>query len=496
MGRESRRREPRRRVVRVFNTQAFLVWAAIFVLFTIYFGGHLWTVMNRSTAEQIRVVLGSIDNFTEHHGIIIREERVFTAGAEGTPVRLVNEGERVRVGSVVSSIQDEGAVAQLSGQITTLNQQAINMQEVRGDLSVVEEEVTRLNATMAIIINEQSFAINSDTPNAMYNLRNSLESVFDERNDLLLSENRGALVSNLSMRSMATQQLSGAKYNMSTDVSGIVSFRVDGLEQTLTTNRLSNLTVETTRQRAPIPLPVVGSVNEGTPVFKIITSNTWYIAAYIDIAETIDWFEGMRRNIYILQNGRFVALETRVHILDNAGNYAYVVFSSNHHMADFLDMRSVVFRIDNNAMQGLMLPNSAIAERTLLVIPNSVIDNSTDVSRVMVIGSNIREAEIDITIASSNEEFSYIILDNNRLRLGDVLLDYATGGIYEITEVRIMRGVYVINAGAARFRPINMEYAVQNDGFTILNQAINRNIRVGDSIIIDVSNIEDGQLIF
>jgi len=480
------------KVESIFDKQAFMVWLLIFLLFVIYFGGHLWSVMNRQSADQVRIVLGSVENFTEHSGIIIREEIVFTSGAAGVPVQLVNEGERVRVGDFVSSIQDAETVMRLSTQISALDKQAVNIQALRADLSIVDDEVRRLNNELKLIAAEYSFSLNSNNPQVMNNMRSRMEQIINERNELLLNESRGIMASTLSLRGIYSEQLNDAKYNIKTNVSGIVSFRIDGLEGTLTTSRLRNLTLETTRQRVPTILPSSGDVNEGEPVFKVITSNTWYIAAFINAEETAGWSEGMRRNIYILHNERYVRLETRIHILDTAGDYTYVVFSSNNYMVDFLDLRSVIFRTDNSAMEGFVIPNTAIAERTMLVVANNAINNS----RVTVIEQNRRDVTVDVMVIPVNNDYSYVVLDHNVLRLGDILFDYVNRGIIEITEVRIMQGVYMIHAGATNFRAINLENAVSGEGFIILNRSLNGNIRVGDNIIYDVRNISDRQLIF
>jgi hypothetical protein len=441
-------------------------------------------------------VLGAIDNTVTFEGVIIRNEQVFTARAGGVPVWEVSDGTRVRVGDLVCGIHDAEVVAQLNAQIAAINRQTLNIQDFRAELSVVEEDVARMNGVMTHIINEQSFNINLNNPQAMYGLRNMLEGVLDERNELLLNENRGALRGNVATRNMYGERLQQAKDNMYTTVSGVASFMLDGMEDVLTVNRLRNLTVERTRQKIPGAVPVTGSVSEGTPVFKIITSNTWHIVSHMDKTETVGWTENMRKNIYVLRNGTFVRLETRVSVLEDTGDFSYVVFTTSNRIIDFLDVRSVVFKLDNNITEGLRIPNTAIAEHTLLVIPNACIVHSSGLNRVTMINPNGRDTLIDVIVASSDEVYSYAVLDHNRLRLGNILMNHETGGIYEISEVRIRRGVYINSIGSADFRDINMDGSVRNENFTILCRELNGNIRIGDSIIVDARNIVNRQLIY
>jgi hypothetical protein len=486
-------KKPRVKVEKVFNTQAFLVCILMFVLFTIYFGGHIWSVNTRQTAEQTRVVLDSIDNIKSFEGVIIRREQLFRAEADGVPVWEVADGTRVRVGDLVCGIHDAEVVEQLNRQIAELSREALEIQDFRGNLSTVDERVKELNAIAAAAVDEHSSRINAANPQTMYNLRNRLETVLSERNELLLNENRGTLSGNIANRNMYGEQLQQAKHDMATEVSGVVSLRLDGMEEVLTVNNLPNLTIERTRQKIPAASVAGGAVSTGDPLFKILTSNTWYIVSYMDKAETVGWAENMRRTIYILKNGVFTELETRVHILQNAGEFSYVVFSTNSRVLDFIDMRSVVFRTESGLMEGLRIPNTAIAEMTLLVVPNGCVNAA---GKVTVINPNGRETAVDAAVVSSDGEFSYLTLENNRLRLGNILVNHETGGIFEITEVRIRRGVFLNNIGSTDFREINMDGSVRNAEFTILCRSANPNIRMGDNIIKDVRNVEDRQLVY
>jgi hypothetical protein len=281
---------------------------------------------------------------------------------------------------------------------------------------------------------------------------------------------------------------------MITDVSGVVSFALDGMEGVLTENRLRNLTVESSRQKIPAASMVTGGVAEGTPVFKVVTSNTWHIVSHMDKTETVGWTENTRKTIYVFKNNTHIQLDARVSVIENAGDFSYVVFTMNSRMLDFIDMRSVTFRLETSSAEGLKIPTAAITEMVMLVIPNDCIDGA---GRVTVINTNGRQTLIELSVASSDDENSYAALEHNILRFGSVITNNRTGGIYEITEVRMRQGVFLNNTGSSEFRDINTEGSVQSrDGYTILNRALNPHIRVGDNVIADARNVENRQLIY
>jgi hypothetical protein len=483
------------KVEKVFNKQAFVVCVLVFLLVALYFGGHIWTVATRASAELVPVTLGSIDRTTLHEGVIIRSERVFTAGADGVPVREVDEGARVRVGDLVCGIHDAETVSQLNEQLAAMNRQTIDMQGFRGELSLVEEEAQRMNARMAMTINEHSFGLNADNINNIYGLRNNIEVVFEERNELILNESRGVLGGNAALRAHYGALLQQAKYEMRADASGVVTFLLDGMEDILTEGRLGNLTNEMTRQKVPNAAPVAGSVRYGAPVFKVITSNTWHIVSYMSRADTAGWTEGMRKDIYIQRGNAFVRLETRVGVLEDTEFHSYVVFTTNSRMLEFIDMRSVSFRLGENVAEGFRIPNAAIAELTLFSVPNGCITNTHNIDRITVVGPNRRETVVQVAVISAEEEYSLVKVDHNQLRLGDLLVDAGTGGLREVTETRVSRGVYIGNSGSAEYREVNMEGSVRGAEYTILCRLVNRNLRIGDNIIADVRNVEHRQLV-
>jgi len=389
------KRHTRKRIVVDHNLPAIAVGIVLIILFAIYAAGFAWSAHGRQRADYVSVMLGNIENYTTHRGIIVREERLFRADTGGTVVWLVDHGQRVRIGEAVASLQGTGS----SGQ------------------------------------------------------------------------------------------------NMVTDVSGVVSFVMDGMEENLTTDRLRTLTIENTNQIAPQAF-IQDSVNAGAAAFKVVTSNTWYIAAYINISYTAGWIQGTYRTIYIEKDGEVVALRTRLHMIDNAGLYDYVVFGVNNSLLEFIDKRSISFRLHNVTQQGLIIPQTAIAEHMLLMIPNSCIHYDEEGNGFVLLMDNTgRIVPILINVLLSDDEGVFVLRGSGDLQWGDAVLDY-NGDIHEISEVRIRRGIYVLSSGVTRFREVNLDYSIIDGDYIILNRALNTNIRIGDNVMIDASNITDGQIFF
>jgi hypothetical protein len=432
-----------------------------------------------------------------YEGVIIRHETVFFAEGEGSVVRLVNGTDRVRVNDYVCVIQDDSQVGGLVRSLANINRNILSAQYNRGELSLYDEDVRRANGVMKLILDEYAFALSEGNPAMIYAVREKLDEVLNGRNELLLNEEKGDLRNMIADRNAYEEQLENAKHLVRADVSGTVSFRLDGKENQFRPDGMENLILEATRQRIPAASENTGRVNEGDPIFKVVTSNEWYIAAHIGRQATVGWHQGDARIIYVQSGNSYVRLDTRLHtvrnVTQNSREYTYVVFRMDRHMADYIDARSISFRLDKGAFEGFKIPSAAIVERTMLMIPNSFIENENGRTSVVRRLDGV-DARIAVDVTSRDDDFSYVILDFSGLRLRDVLV--RDGAVHEISQVRGIRGVYVINSGATEFRTVSVEGNFsQNSEYTVLDPRFNRNIRVHDNIVADGRNVENRQVV-
>jgi len=132
----------------------------------------------------------------------------------------------------------------------------------------------------------------------------------------------------------------------------------------------------------------------------------------------------------------------------------------------------------------------------LLAVPRGLVSHDEMGRRfVTTVEQGGRGVRTPIDVLSSSDDFFYVLRGSGDLQLGDAVLDYS-GQTHEISEVRIRRGVYTINAGITQFREINLDYSSSNGEHIILNRALNSSIRIGDNVMIDASNVTDGQIFF
>ena len=467
------------------------------ILFTLAVGGSLIRHIGADTTTIAIVGYGSVDIPRIVNGIIIRDETVYLAPASGVVVFNVADGERVRRGTVVSSIENVSGLTALTAQSEDLSRRIIDIQNLRGDISAVYDSVDAIHNDIRLDLNSRLLRLTSSDRESLYALRDSLNQNIALRNDMLLNEYAGAVRMLVSEHRNYVARLDENRTAMVATGSGVVSHVLDGFETVLNPQNIQYITREQTRMHVgPDSFVQNREVDAGDAVFKIIESNTWYIAAYIENDLIADWEPGRSVRLYIERGDSFVGHPFQVHAITRRGEReSFVSLSSDFQMQNFLNMRTVAFKTYDSIYSGLKIPESAITERTFLKIPEryvSVVRHNITVLNRRV-GNSVEQETINIKILRGmyrDEGYVYILQDFDNIRRGDtiVLNAHDTEG-YVINELVTAKGVFRTNTGIATFVSINTEGMVSgDDGYVILDPETNRGgLRQHDRIIRDAN---------
>jgi len=499
--------KPQKRQKRQSGVAEKIVLVISLVLFTLAVGGSFFRYMSADTTPIAVVGYGSVDVPRVMSGIIIRDETVYLAPASGIVVFNVADGTRVRRGAVVSNIEDSSNIAQLSMQSDYLSRRIFDIQNLRSDVSSVSEAVEEVNDIIALDLNSRLLGLTGSNRESLYTLTHSLEQSIELRNDLLLNENAGSVRELVNEHRAYTVMINESRTAMTATESGIVSHVIDGFEDVLTPQNMHYITREQTRMYVGAESFVQNiAVDAGDAVFKIIESNTWYIASYIDNDLVTDWTPNRAIRLYIEKDGEFVGHPFWVHTVTRRNDSeSFVTLRSDIQMQDFLGMRTVSFKTYDSVYSGIKIPETAITERTFLRIPeryvNIVRHNITVVNRQ--VGSTIEQETIHIKVLRGIERadgYVYILQDFDNVRRGDTILLNAhdTEG-YIINELTTASGVFRTNTGIATFVSVNTEGMVNGDaGYVILDPELNRGgLRQHDRIVRDANYrfVREGDII-
>jgi hypothetical protein len=487
----------------VSKMNIFVLSSIFFVVLAYIFAG-LVSIAGKPKLQTVSVERGSVDVPTIFQGVIVRDEIVYKSPAAGTLRFDYSDLSKIKKGARVCVIQDDEAVTRISANIDAVKERMLARQEQRGDISNFSQDVKRVNGQIQAIVDGGRARLLRDV-SAVYALKENVERAIDTRNNMLFGDDQGSMSDMFEEKSLLEQQLEKNIASITAAEGGILSYVVDGLENVLTVDKTPSLTKAQTKMNVDYSeLGRKRDVLADAPMFKIITSNEWYIALYAPGKDVEDWQEGDARSIYIAKNGSFETLDVTVAINEKkaSSDDNYVLLKCAWNMADYIDARSVNIKLSNSGREGYKIPSACVVDRTLIAIPKQFISDDGKIK--------IRREDKDEIIKISPVDFdgdelnAYIIADpGGSPRVGDVLAKPTTeysaepavenvGEATTLTRVENIKGVFAARNGYADFIKINFDGALPAD-YVILDESQNSGLNLNDQIISDAKALKDGQ---
>ena len=473
------------------NRIALPIFFVFIILCFVYILGSSFNFISKDIVNYDVLSYGTIDTPKSADAVIIRSEKVYNADKAGVIAYDVADNEKVKKGSVVCSIKDEAVVDQMQESLDAINEEIMKIQSERKDISVYAEDIKKYNSQIKNIIDENAIEYAYMGLGSIYELENNLKKQLDTRNQYLLTENSDALSDLVAQRKEQENKLNENISNIAVEESGIVSYYIDGLEGEYTPENMTSLTKGDIDNTVKAQSSFRTSVSANSPAFKLVTSNIWYIASYIDSDYIEGWEKGDTRYIYIKdKEGEEHELEAYVQELTGEADAKekFVIFRLTRDMADFIDQRNITIETESAEM-GYKIPNDAIVEETLMKIPAAYVDGEGNVLKVEN-GSNKKVAVSVSGKDPEDENFCYTPVQLGVLNVGDTIKDPASDETFVIADVLNTKGIYIINTGLAEFRTIDLTNSVANSTHTVLDPSHNTNLYIYDRIMTDPGDVQ------
>ncbi len=140
---------------------------------------------------------------------------------------------------------------------------------------------------------------------------------------------------------------------------GVLSYYYDGYESILTPDTLDNVdTLIASDEKTQIDVQNITkeTVKTGDPIYKLITSDTWYIVGIVPAEDSDKYSEGSSFTIEF-ETGSVLAKINRV-VVNN--DTALVIASTSKYFADYDKIRQCTVNFVLRDDKGIIIPNSAI----------------------------------------------------------------------------------------------------------------------------------------
>ncbi len=453
-------------------------------------------VAGNNTVEIETVDYGTIDLPNSFTGMAVRDEYVVSSDITGIPSFNYGEGDKVKKDSVVATISESETADSVKDKLKSIDESIIETQKNRLDISKYKDEIDRTENNIADSVSSAVSSTASGNMNSVYTMRSAVQTQMDIRTEIWITENSEGSDSSLSTeRENYQSQLDSSTHSLKAAEGGIVVLSCDGMEETYTPDTIDTITQKNIKDGSSINyLSKTTAVESGAPVFKIVSSNIWYICSYIDSSIASEWKVGDTKVIRAFIDKNEKNVDVTIKSMTEKDGSTFVVFSCDRNVQDFLSVRTFEFNISDNSFVGLKVPNSAILEKTFIKIPIECVVESLN-GKSVVKRSDGNDKLITLDVESTDDQYAYIRQDFDSLKIGDVVLSGTgeTATEYTLSEVSTKTGVLTVNGAFAKFASISV--LGKNSEYTIADPE-KSGLKAYDKIITNASDVNEGDEIY
>ena len=321
------------------------------IIFAIIFFIYQIARLAINPTDSFLVEYGKVSQEESLIGYVIRDEKlVQTPGNENKLVQIKNEGDRVSVGEAVFRYEATNE-QELNEQIEALNNEIQTAME--GQTEIFSSDIKALENQIATKIE------------GIQN-KNSIQEIKEYKTDINgyitkkakisgeLSPSGSCINNLINERTNIENQLKSSSQYENAPIGGIVSYRVDGLEETLTPQNFESLSTEMLTNLDLITGQIVTTSEE---TGKIINNFECYIAVSTNTNEAKNASVGDNAKIRLSTNEE---IPVEIEYIKDEGDTRLIVLKMTQGIEYLTNYRKISLEIIWWEREGLRVPNSSI----------------------------------------------------------------------------------------------------------------------------------------
>lgn len=438
------------------------------IIFGVIFVYLVVTVLMYATAKHVssyEVREGSILKDTSYTGLVLREETVIGAEADGYINYFAPEGSKVGRKTNVYSISSEKL--DFSGQENT---------EESEDSGLTSEERD------SIIQKAQSFSENfqNNKYDDTYTFKDSIENILSSST----AQSRQAQLSAM----IESGQEGLTTYVASDD--GIIVYSVDGYEDLAMDQVTADMISRADYQKTELFNNT--KVKSGDPAYKLVTNEEWTLVIQLDEEMTKELADTTSVKVRFTKDDQTTWAGFQIYNTEDA-DLGFLTF--DHSMVRYVGERFLDIELILEDETGLKIPKSSVTEKEFYIIPEDYITLGGNSSQSGVLvqsdGEDASFHAVDVYYRDSETGMVYLNMDE--LKKGDVLIKPDSADTYTISEKASLQGVYNINKGYAEFKPV--EILCESEEYYIVESGNDYGLTNYDHIALDGSEIQENELV-
>lgn len=311
---------------------------------------------------------GELTHSTEGRALILRDDSVLTASADGMLKSIANEGTRVARGQKLALIIPKGLESKLDElkkcelDITDLQNDLMNQGKGAGARAIYNESGVALSAIVNLI---RSDVLNGDLSSLPTYLA-SMNVIIDQRSGKLATVDfhDARLDQLLAQKASLEQSLGLSSGTLYSERPGVVSFHLDGYESQLNAAAVETLTISQYRDALKslgTTVPVSGEVKSGQPVVRVTSGLKMFLAVYLKDIQAGSLDENRDYTLRVGADGTEIE-GCRIIRTESDSDGILVVFSADRKIEWFADRRSFQAEVDLTTTKGMKIPRIALID--------------------------------------------------------------------------------------------------------------------------------------
>lgn len=445
----------------------------IFLIIVFYTVCLIVMYASRKDVQVYEVTTGSLAYTSTFTGLAVREETVVNSQYTGTFNIYQHEGNRVKAGDIVCTVDETGEISQ----------QLSAYMENAGDQLTTDD----INS-MITSINAYKTNYNTDGIAGLSSLTSSLNSV-------ILGAVTSEIEANLESI-LANSDYADSFQTLSADQAGYVVYSTDGYESI----DESNFTSESFDRTAYKETKTENNetITAGDPAYKLITSENWYLLIQLTdeqissngLADTTSvTIDFLKDNITTTANFQIITKDGQ----------SYGKITLNKYMIRYCTDRFLNIRLVASRPTGLKIPASAVVQQSYYTIPSEyVTEGGPDGSSGFIAettdssGSTV-QTFITPEILSDPTDSGTVYVSRDEVAEGTVLLAPDSDSTYVVGPTGTVNGVYCINTGYTVFEPI---YIIDSSDEYVIASSKYGSLSNYDRIVLKAKDFSENELVY
>ncbi|HEY8348604.1 MAG TPA: HlyD family efflux transporter periplasmic adaptor subunit [Clostridia bacterium] len=371
------------------------------ILFTVLYVPALlnWVSGNHTAQDVIRN--GVIEEYVQARAVLIRNEVLLKPSSiDGICIPDVNEGEKAAAYSTIAKVMGNES-DELLREIEDINAKIIKARMEQAEKSeFFSADLAKLDDEIGKKVTELIAACNSRSFEEMGRKRSEIRSIVEKKAEIAAGDTTDEYINTLQKQKRTVQgMIQQNTVQVRTNTSGIVSYHIDGYEDILTPDMVTDLTaaeLDSIRDRCASIAADTRIVKKDVPFAKVIKGIDIYMAADIPAGKAKKLEEGDSVRVRINSMG-FETSATIVNIGKPEDDRVVVIVRMSRGLDVLSGKRVVDVDLITKTEEGLKVPLKCLRDITP--------DGSR--GRIMLVKNNIAVSRI-VDIVCSDDEYAII----------------------------------------------------------------------------------------